>query len=111
MKKSIALAVFAVIYSIFAGCTDKKNTGEQKAEVARATFISEKGETITAVYYADESVQLQLPDQTKAELFLAVSGSGSRYTNDASEWWEHQGEATYEVDGKSHFHGKMEPRE
>lgn len=79
-----------------------------KTLTAQASFIAETGEIVEAVYYADESVQLQLPDQTKADLQIAVSGSGSRYTNGSAEWWEHQGEATYRVNDEVLFSGKVQ---
>jgi uncharacterized protein len=52
--------------------------------------------TLTAAFYNDLEPQTAVVTVggAKAVLFLALSGSGSRYTADMVEYWEHQGEAT-----------------
>jgi len=47
------------------------------------------------------------PRQNTGPVNLAISASGARYTNGTAEWWEHQGEATYEVGGSNIFRGKI----
>jgi len=89
-----------------AGCTCSKTADLRTREVGRGAFVSEKGEAITAIYYANDTVRLHLFDKTEAELYSAISASGARYTNNAAEWWEHHDEATYDIQGRNIFKGK-----
>ncbi|MDO5610611.1 MAG: MliC family protein [Pseudomonadota bacterium] len=87
---------------------NQHNHAEPSAEVINTvTFVSAGNESITAIYKKNETVTLTLADGTTKTLPIAVSGSGARYAADGFEWWEHQGEATYSVDGKPVFAGKL----
>lgn len=107
--KSFITATFAVIaaFQLLTGCRDQKNAARLKAEVGKGTFVSAKGDAITALHYADDTVRLEFQDKTAVELCLAVSASGARYTNHTAEWWEHHGEATYDIRGTNVFLGKI----
>jgi len=95
------------------GCSPANQAAGPKSETGRGTFVSAKGEAVTAVYSKEDgpwghaTVRLFLPDKTQAQLNLAMSGSGARYTNWTAEWWEHQGEATYNVGGTNIFRGRI----
>jgi membrane-bound inhibitor of C-type lysozyme len=49
--------------------------------------------------YAGSSLALRLPTGT-AQLRIARSASGARYTNDTLEFWEHAGEARVTRQGR-----------
>jgi hypothetical protein len=74
-------------------------------------ITSSNGTKVTAFYPMDSShrgtVRLVLPDKTHHELSPAMSGSGTRFTNGTMEWWEHQGQATWTVDGTNVFRGEL----
>jgi len=98
-----------------AGCSRANRVADLKSETGRGTFVSAKGEAVTAIYSQDGgipdhgTVRLYFPDKTEARLNLAISASGARYTNESAEWWEHQGEATYNVGGTNLFRGRIMP--
>lgn len=71
------------------------------------TFVSENGQSVVATYKKNDTVSLRLADGSTKVLPRAVSGSGARYAADGIEWWEHQGEATYAVNDKTIFAGKL----
>jgi membrane-bound inhibitor of C-type lysozyme len=112
MKNAILCFVCAAILP-FAGCSHSDKAADLKSETGRGTFVSANGEAVTAVYSKEGSgwdhatVRLFFPDKTEARLNLAISASGARYTNETAQWWEHQGEATYEVQGTNIFRGKL----
>ncbi len=111
MNRPVLSLAAAVLVSI-SGCSPPPDEADATPGLARARFLSEDGVVVTAVYSLPgraphrATVRLSLPDKTQVELHRATSGSGARYTNDAAEWWEHQGEATYVVDGTNVFRGK-----
>jgi membrane-bound inhibitor of C-type lysozyme len=111
--KNIALCFAFIALLAVAGCSHGDNATHLRSETGRGTFVSEKGEAVTAIYsktggtWDHATVRLLFPDKTEAELYVAISGSGARYTNGATEWWEHQGEATYAIGGTNVFHGKV----
>lgn len=51
---------------------------------------------------------LTFPNNRIEILNPAVSASGARYVSGTNEWWEHQGEATYYVNDKQVFKGKLQ---
>ena len=112
MKNTILCAACVAI-PLITGCTHTNDATQLKSETGRGTFASSKGEAVTAVYYKaggtrDRArVRLLFPDKTQTELYVAMSGSGARYTNLTAEWWEHQGEATYNVGGTNIFRGQI----
>ena len=114
MKNVILCFVCAAILPM-AGCTPSDKAADLQSETGRGTFVSANGEAVTAVYFKEgitwdhATVQLFFPDKTQARLNLAISASGARYTNETAEWWEHQGEATYDVGGTNVFRGKIMP--
>jgi membrane-bound inhibitor of C-type lysozyme len=106
MKKVIfCLTCFAVLP--FASCSHSDNSADRKSEIGRGTFVSTNGEAVTAVYSDNATVRLLFPDKSEVELFRATSGSGTRYTNGAAQWWEHQGEGSFNRGGTNIFRGKI----
>lgn len=103
----IALVPACIAALGLAGCA------KPESETGRGTFVSATHETVTAIYRQEggtgnrASVRLVLPDKTEVKLYRAVSGSGTRYTNETAEWWEHQGAATYSVAGTNVFRGTV----
>lgn len=89
------------------GCSALQETGAYPAVVGQATYRSAQGATVRATYYANNTVRLRFDDGEVRVLPIAISGSGARYASACCEWWEHQGEATYALDGKAVFVGKI----
>ena len=83
--------------------TSRTNPREQI--LGDVVFVSTSGETVKAIYYANSTVELALPDGTKKTLKQAMSGSGTRYIQEGYQWWEHQGVGTYSVNEQSVFTG------
>ncbi len=112
MKKS-AFNLACVAMIAIAGCSREAGQIDQKAETGRGTFVSAEGEAVTAVYFkpgqqgGPATVELRFPGKPRLELYAAMSGSGTRYTNGTAEWWEHQGEAVYGIGGTNVFRGKI----
>jgi membrane-bound inhibitor of C-type lysozyme len=106
MKKAIFCLACSAILPI-AGCSHSDNSTHRKSEIRRGTFLSTNGEAVTALYFDNSTVRLLFPDKAEVELFRATSGSGTRYTNGAAEWWEHQGEGSYNRGGTNIFHGRI----
>lgn len=70
-------------------------------------FVSKSGKMLRAEYdNGNDEVVIVLPDKSEVRLHRDVSASGSRYTGDGAEFWEHHGEATYRVDGEVLFVGE-----
>lgn len=71
----------------------------------RVSYESETGEKFTARYgsLSDDTlhfVKLKMPDGHEYTLPQAVSGSGTRYTDDREiVWWEHHGAVRVDVRG------------
>jgi len=78
--------------------------------VGSGAFVSDSGQTIRADYHDNGTVTLTFTDGTSRVLSQAVSASGARYVSGSDEWWEHQGEAMYSVNGKQMFLGKLKPK-
>ena len=78
--------------------------------VGSGVFVSDSGQTIRADYRDNGTVTLTLTDGTTKVLSQAASASGARYVSGPYEWWEHQGEATYSVNEKQMFRGKLKPK-
>ena len=89
------------------GCSTTPKGRASIAIAGQANYLSVNGTTIHATYYIDNTVNLKFSDNSSLILPIAVSGSGARYANDRYEWWEHQGEATYSIDGKAVFVGNI----
>jgi membrane-bound inhibitor of C-type lysozyme len=112
-NKTLCCACIAILP--LAGCSRSGDAASQKSEAGRGTFVSTSGEAVTAIYYETGNarnggtVELFFPDRPRVELFQAISASGARYTNKTAEWWEHQGEAAYNVGGSNLFRGKLLP--
>ncbi|MCG6894909.1 MAG: MliC family protein [Desulfobacteraceae bacterium] len=88
-------------------CTSITSPNTPSLIVGTGTFVAESGETIRADYLNNDTVVLTFKDGTTKILTRAVSGSGTRYVSGPYEWWEHQGEATYSVNDKPMFTGKL----
>ena len=92
----------------FTACSSTQMGHSTASPIAIATFVSDTGKQIRAEYRKDETVKLIFPGGKTELLPLAISGSGARYASDNAEWWEHQGEATYSINGKVVFSGKLQ---
>ncbi|MBN8727398.1 MAG: MliC family protein [Xanthomonadales bacterium] len=106
--KTLRNLLLAFTLVALASCAAPAPQADGARVVGTGVFVSAAGETMRAVYRADDTVTLTLPDGSTELLPIAVSGSGARYAAGNREWWEHQGEATYSVDGKPVFSGKLQ---
>ena len=116
--KSLSGFYGALLLLILVAVDDSKpgvssaETTTRPSEAGRGTFVADNGQAVIAIYFkpvtlgAPASVTLVFPNSKRVQLFQARSGSGIRFTNSLSEWWEHQSEATYQVDGTNVFRGK-----
>jgi len=91
-------------------CTSVTIPQPAASVVGSGVFVSESGQTIRADYRDNGTVTLTFTDGTTKVLSQAVSASGARYVSGSYEWWEHQGEATYSVNGRQMFVGKLKPK-
>ena len=57
--------------------------------------------TMIPVRFMNDAMLMDLPDGTSVTLPLAMSGSGSRYTNGTVTYWEHQRTARIETPTES----------
>ena len=86
------------------GATTETETNEStateaaNADIVEATFVCPDGTSIDAVFdNAEESVTVTLPDGTVA-LPQVPSGSGAKYSDDTTTFWNKGDEAMVEVD-------------
>lgn len=107
MKLIRYLLVAVLATSSLASCASTQPSSTSIPIVGSGTFVSEDGKSIRADYFSNDTVTLTLPDGSTQILNQAVSASGSRYVSGQFEWWEHQGEATYSVNDKQAFSGKL----
>ena len=108
MKKSFGRPIYLATALLLAACsTTPKLSAPTPAMTGSGVFYADDGSSISAMYYSNETVTLQFQDMTQQTLHIARSASGARYTLDGQEWWEHHGEATYTVNGKKIFVGKL----
>jgi len=74
----------------------------------KAVYVSEKGERLSASFdRVSRTVTVSLPKDRVVTLPLALSASGARYSNGRETFWEHQGEASFRIDEKPVFQGKI----
>ena len=92
-----------------ASCASVTTPKPAASVVGSGVFVSDSGHTIRADYRDNGTVTLTFADGTTQVLSQAVSGSGARYVSGSHEWWEHHGEATYSVNEKPLFRGKLTP--
>ena len=70
-----------------------------------ATFVCPDGTAIDAVFYNEaDTVTVALPDG-EVTLPRVVSGSGARYSDDTTVFWNQGDEALVEVDGETLYQG------
>lgn len=106
--KSLRNLLLAFALVAVASCAAPAPQSDGARVVGTGVFVSDSGQTMRAVYRDDDTVTLTLPDGSTELLPIALSGSGARYAAGDREWWEHQGKATYSVDGNPVFHGKLQ---
>jgi len=102
------LLILCSLVLVTGGCSTTTKARASIAIAGQASYLSVSGTTIHATYYTDKTVKLKFSDNNSLILPIAVSGSGARYANDRYQWWEHQGEATYSIDGKVVFVGNIQ---
>ena len=91
-----------------AGCATQGPANDGVAVIHTATFVAADGRSVRAVYRDNDRVTLTLPGGAEVVLPIAISGSGARYADGNRQWWEHQGEATYSVDDRVVFRGRLQ---
>jgi membrane-bound inhibitor of C-type lysozyme len=105
-----AVALLAGTAAIMIGCvpvqapapaTDEQTMAQSPAEnVIAATFICPDGTALDTIFDNDaHTVTLDLPDGT-VTLPQTVSGSGARYSDDVTTFWNKGDEAMVEVNGE-----------
>jgi uncharacterized membrane protein len=102
------IVLFILIGS--SSCTSVTSPQPEASLVGSGVFVSDSGQTIRADYRDNSTVTLTFTDGTTKVLSQALSASGTRYVSGSYEWWEHQGEATYSVNEKQIFLGKLKPK-
>jgi membrane-bound inhibitor of C-type lysozyme len=102
------LLILCSLLLVTGGCSTTTKGRASITLTGQASYLSVSGTTIHATYYTDNTVNLKFSDNSSLILPIAVTGSGARYANDRYEWWEHQGEATYFIDGKVVFVGNIQ---
>ena len=108
MKRFFGHSINPATALLLAACSATTNIPATAPAISGSgVFYADDGSSISATYYSDETVILQFQDATQQTLRAARSGSGTRYTLNSREWWEHQGKATYTVNGKTIFVGKL----
>ena len=95
----IASAMFCLVGLALVGCTASETP---EAEVTSVAFACPDGETIEAIFPVDggEEVIVTLPEQEAITLPQVESGSGAKYSDGTTTFWEHAGEAMVEVNGE-----------
>jgi uncharacterized membrane protein len=102
------IVLFILIGS--SSCTSVTSPQPEASLVGSGVFVSDSGQTIRADYRDNSTVTLTFTDGTRKVFSQALSASGVRYVSGSYEWWEHQGEATYSVNEKQIFLGKLKPK-
>jgi len=103
-------SLIALLILTSASCALVKTPQATASIVGSGVFVSDSGQTIRAEYRDNGTVTLTFTDGTTKVLPQAVSASGARYVSGSCEWWEHQGQARYSVNGKQMFLGKLKPK-
>ncbi len=104
MKRKVYMSLVILIFVVsFFGVCYAKNSESAVA----AVFISSQGERLTARFdTGSKMVTLELSDGTIITLPVAVSASGSRYSDGKTTFWEHQGGVTLYSGEMLLFEGK-----
>ena len=119
-KEDLRRKILDASFSRFTKFSFKEIFKEEKDDYARklnhdaqrAVYISERGSRLTACFNKNShTVTVLLPNGREVTLPLAVSASGARYSNDRETFWEHHGEASYWINKKLAFRGKVELQE
>ncbi|MGF7158690.1 membrane-bound inhibitor of C-type lysozyme [Rhodoligotrophos appendicifer] len=94
-----APALFAVFATGASGVTAADSLPPAKFQCSDISII---------VHYRDlgsdgiaKTAVIDLPEGRSLRLPIAISGSGARYSDGTSSFWEHQGSATFEILGES----------
>ena len=110
MKKRFGRSINLATALLLAACSTAPDlSAPAPAVTGSGLFFADDGSSISARYYSNGTVTLQFQDMTRQTLHAARSASGARYALGGQEWWEHHGEATYAVNGKVVFVGKLKP--
>ena len=110
MKHPRDMVFMAALCLCATACAPVEPVRPAIAASATAVFVSDTGQQVRAEYRKDDTVRLTFSDGQTKILPIAMSGSGARYADGRAQWWEHQGEATYSVDGKTVFSGRARRR-
>jgi membrane-bound inhibitor of C-type lysozyme len=107
MKVFRDLLIAVLVLTGSASCASVTISQPAASVIGSGLFVSDSGQTIRADYRDNGTVTLTFTNGTTKVLSQAVSASGTRYVSGSHEWWEHQGEATYSVNEKQIFLGKL----
>lgn len=114
MMKNVIIAIFGLL--VIGGLVffinqkadrDDNKSGPETTETIKATYANDN-ETLEAEFNNEaDTVSFTEESTGKVTLKRAVSGSGTRYTNEDESivFWEHQGELTITRDGVEVFRG------
>lgn len=108
VRQSLKFCTLFLFFCTTISCTPLSTPNPKVSVISSVVFVSGSGQMVRAVYRDDDTVTLIFPDSKTEMLNLAVSASGARYVSGMNEWWEHQGEATYSVNDKQVFTGRLQ---
>ncbi|TCS40318.1 membrane-bound inhibitor of C-type lysozyme [Reinekea marinisedimentorum] len=107
MKFYRLLALSVALLTLCSACSLQKPSHS----IVTVTYVESvdvgMGTTVQAAYSSEGHVLLTFKDGHTQLLKQAVSASGSRYVAEGVEWWEHQGEVTYKINGQLIFMGQQ----
>ncbi len=100
---AIFVGLGALAYFVWPFSGDQPAAEPVRSVVGEATFNCPNGPTIETIFYSNDSMVMNI-DGVTHELQIATSASGARYQNEAEglEFWEHQGEATVTMGGRTY---------
>jgi len=91
---------------------DTEGTCSSTSNAIPAVYRSSAGKALAACFDNKQgSVSLFLPDGRKVTLPVALSGSGTRYSNEKETFWEHQGIGRFFVGETLVFEGTLQDLE
>jgi membrane-bound inhibitor of C-type lysozyme len=105
-KKKILLILLIIMFLIILGIFSYSYRSNSKKSVDKEdntfTFVCPYGEEIKITYSEEGDSATMFVEEKEYKLKRVISASGARYANDEETviFWEHQGEAMVEIDGK-----------
>lgn len=107
MKRGCLIAMMLMLFAHGAVAASLPCGGSDARQVP-ATYIAADGKQADACFDQGRNrVSIRLPDGETVSLPLAISASGSRYSDGTRTFWEHQGIGRYSVGERTLFEGKI----